>query len=130
MKKIITIISIALVFSSCGKKEMSVEELAAKGNLPELRAKKQALSQQQTELKRQLSIIENKINELDKTKHQTIVTTLTLKDTIFKHYTEVQGDVETNQNIIIYPQFSGTLTQIYVKEGQTVSKGQLLAKID
>jgi hypothetical protein len=34
MKKIITIISIALVFSSCGKKEMSVEELAAKGNLP------------------------------------------------------------------------------------------------
>ncbi|MCB0448490.1 MAG: efflux RND transporter periplasmic adaptor subunit [Confluentibacter sp.] len=130
MKKIITIISIALVFSSCGKKEMSVEELAAKGNLPELRAKKQALGQQQTELKRQLSIIENKINELDKTKHQTIVTTLTLKDTIFKHYTEVQGDVETNQNIIIYPQFSGTLTQIYVKEGQTVSKGQLLAKID
>ncbi|WP_157208890.1 efflux RND transporter periplasmic adaptor subunit [Mariniflexile maritimum] len=130
MKKIITIIGIALVFSSCGKKEMSVEELAAKGNLPELRAKKQALGQQQTELKRQLSIIENKINELDKTKHQTIVTTLTLKDTIFKHYTEVQGDVETNQNIIIYPQFSGTLTQIYVKEGQTVSKGQLLAKID
>lgn len=130
MKKIITIICFSLVFSSCGKKEISVEDLAANGNLQELRARKKELSQQQTELKRQVSILEKKIDALDKTKHKAIVTTLKVKDTVFKHFTEVQGDVETNQNIIIYPQFSGTLTQIYVKEGQTVSKGQLLAKID
>ncbi len=130
MKKIITITFLSLALFSCGNKETSVEDLAKNGSLTELRAKKKELGQQQTEIKRQLTILEDKINELDNTKHKDIVTTLTLKDTIFRHYTEVQGDVETDQNIIIYPQFSGTLTKIYVKEGQKVSKGQLLAKID
>lgn len=130
MKKIFTIICIALLIASCGNKETSVEDLAKNGSLPELRAKKKEVSQQQTELKRQLTLLENKINELDDTKHKALVTTLTLNDTVFKHYTEVQGDVETDQNIIIYPEFSGTLTKIYVKEGQEVNKGQLLAKID
>ncbi|WP_445738220.1 efflux RND transporter periplasmic adaptor subunit [Mariniflexile sp.] len=130
MKKIITITCIALLLSSCGNKETSVEALAENGSLQELRAKKKELGQQQTELKRQVTLLEDRINQLDKNKHKTIVTALTLTDTVFKHYTEVQGDVETDQNIIIYPQFSGTLTQVYVKEGQNVNKGQLLAKID
>lgn len=120
----------SLALFSCGNKETSVEDLVKSGSLQELRAKKKELSQQQTALKNQLTTLENRINELDNTKHIAIVTTLKLSDTIFKHYTEVQGDVETDQNIIIYPQFSGTLTQVFVKEGQNVSKGQLLAKID
>ncbi|WP_338357739.1 efflux RND transporter periplasmic adaptor subunit [Yeosuana marina] len=130
MKQIITITILSLALFSCGNKDTSVEDLAKNGSLTELRAKKKELGQQQTEIKRQLTVLEDKINELDNTKHKDLVTTLTLKDTIFKHFTEVQGDVETDQNIIIYPQFSGTLTKIYVKEGQKVSKGQLLAKID
>ncbi|MEZ4855147.1 MAG: efflux RND transporter periplasmic adaptor subunit [Gelidibacter sp.] len=130
MKKIISITLLSLALFSCGNKEISVEDLVKSGSLQELRAKKKDLSQQQTALKSQLTTLENRINELDNTKHIAIVTTLRLSDTIFKHYTEVQGDVETDQNIIIYPQFSGTLTQVYVKEGQIVSKGQLLAKID
>jgi RND family efflux transporter MFP subunit len=36
----------------------------------------------------------------------------------------------TKQNVIIYPEMSGLLSSVYVKEGQYVSKGQLLAKID
>ena len=130
MKKIICITLLLLALLSCGNKETSIEDLAKNSSLPELRAKKKELGQQQTELKRQLTILEDKINELDNTKHKDIVTTLMLNDTVFKHYIEVQGNVETDQNIIIYPQFSGTLTQVYVKEGQKVSKGQLLAKID
>jgi RND family efflux transporter MFP subunit len=130
MKKIISITLLSLALFSCGNKETSVEDLVKSGSLQELRAKKKELSQQQTELKNQLTSLENRINELDNTKHKAIVTTLTLSDTIFKHYTEVQGDVKTDKNIIIYPQFSGILTQVYVKEGQEVSKGQLLAKID
>ncbi|WP_372757667.1 efflux RND transporter periplasmic adaptor subunit [Mariniflexile sp.] len=131
MKHILSIIAVTLVLFSCGSdKEQSVETLIKNGSLQELRTKKQQLSQQQSELKRQISLLETKINTLDDTKHAAIVTTITLKDTIFKHYAEIQGDVETNQNIVIYPQFSGILTQVYVKEGQRVSKGQVLAKID
>ena len=32
--------------------------------------------------------------------------------------------------MILYPEFAGTLNKIYVKEGQKVKKGQLLATID
>lgn len=131
MKYILLIFTVTLVLWSCGgDKEPSVENLIKNGSLQELRSKKQKLSEQQSEIKRQISLLESKINSLDDTKHAAIVTTITLKDTIFKHYTEIQGDVETNQNIVIYPQFSGILTQVYVKEGQKVSKGQVLAKID
>lgn len=130
MKKLLSIILLSITVFACGTKETSIEDLVKTGSLTELRAKKKELGQQQTEIKRQLGLIENKINKLDNAKHKEIVTTLTLNDTIFKHYTEVQGNVETDQNIIIYPQFSGILTQILVKEGQPVNKGQLLATID
>ena len=131
MKYILSIFAVSLVLLSCGgDKEKSVETLIEKGSLQELRVKKQELSQQQSEIKRQIALLESKINTLDDTKLAAIITTITLKDTIFKHYAEIQGDVETNQNIVIYPQFSGILTQVYVKEGQKVSKGQVLAKID
>jgi RND family efflux transporter MFP subunit len=43
---------------------------------------------------------------------------------------ELQGDVTTKQNVLIYPEMAGTLQRVYVKEGQRVSKGQLLATID
>ncbi|CAH8281326.1 RND family efflux transporter MFP subunit [Mariniflexile fucanivorans] len=131
MKHIYSLLIVTVLLVSCGgDKEKSVETLIEKGSLQELRTKKQELSQQQSELKKQIALLESKINTLDDTKHAAIVTTITLNDTIFKHYAEIQGDVETNQNIVIYPQFSGILTQVYVKEGQKVSKGQVLAKID
>lgn len=131
MKHILSILTLTLILSSCGgDKTKSVEDLVANGNLSELRAKKKELSQQQSEIKRQLTLLEDKIAILDDTKHETFVTTITLKDTIFKHYAEVQGDVETDKNIVIYPQYSGILTHVYVKEGQKVAKGQVLAKID
>lgn len=53
-----------------------------------------------------------------------------VKDTLFDHYIELQGSVDTKQNITIMPEMSGLLTQVYVKEGQKVVAGQILAKID
>ena len=49
---------------------------------------------------------------------------------MFNHYLELQGNVSTKQNLIIYPEYSGILKRVFVKEGQQVSKGQTLAKID
>ena len=58
------------------------------------------------------------------------MTTFHIKESVFTHYVELQGSVSTKQNLVIYPEFSGVLTKVYVKEGQKVNKGQLLAKID
>ena len=130
MKKLITISIIALLLASCGNKQESVDELVANGNLAELRAKKTELSTQQSDIKSEIDKLNAAIAKKDTKKRAPLVTIQTLSDSIFKHYIEVQGNVETDQNIIIYPEFSGILTRVYVKEGQRVTKGQLLAKID
>jgi RND family efflux transporter MFP subunit len=48
----------------------------------------------------------------------------------FDHYFEIYGEVETNKNILLYPETQGPINSIKVKEGQRVSKGQSLASID
>ena len=55
---------------------------------------------------------------------------MTAKKEVFNHYLELQGDVSTKQNVLIYPEMAGTLQKVYVKEGDQVTKGQLLATID
>lgn len=59
-----------------------------------------------------------------------MVTAIELQDSIFNHYIELPGDVATDQNILIYPEFSGVLLEVLVDEGEHVRKGQLLARID
>jgi RND family efflux transporter MFP subunit len=46
----------------------------------------------------------------------------------FVHNIEIQGNVSTDQNVTVQPQFSGTLS-LFVKRGQQVSKGQVIGKV-
>jgi RND family efflux transporter MFP subunit len=48
----------------------------------------------------------------------------------FKHYISVQGAVESDNNVMVSPKTGGVVTAVYVKEGDRVSKGQVLAVID
>ena len=130
MKKFITLFILAVLAISCGNKEESVDDLIENGDLGKLRSKKTELVDQQTALKLQLDKLNAAIDKKDPRTRIALVTTTTLKDSTFKHYIEVQGNVNTDQNIIIYPEFSGILTRVFVKEGDRVKKGQLLAKID
>lgn len=70
------------------------------------------------------------ISSLDTIKKYPLVTAFQVKTNNFNHFLELQGSVATKQNLILYPEFSGLLTKVYVKEGQKVTKGQLLASID
>lgn len=131
MKYIISIIAFAFVLTSCNsEKKQSVEEVIATNNLEKIRAKKNLLDEQQQLISSELKQLDAKIKELDPLEKVPLVTTFAAKEVAFTHYLEIQGNVSTKQNLIIYPEFSGVLTQVYVKEGQLVSKGQVLAKID
>ncbi|WP_434037072.1 efflux RND transporter periplasmic adaptor subunit [Formosa sp. 4Alg 33] len=130
MKHIYTIAALTLLFISCGGKEKSVDEVLAEGNLENIRAKRTELETQQVALSNQIKLIDEKIESLDDTKKLPLVTTVKATSENFVHYLELQGSVQTKQNIVIYPETSGILQNIYVTEGQTVSKGQALAKID
>ena len=44
----------------------------------------------------------------------------------FKHYIEVQGTVDAEENVTALPQQPGLVTAIYVKVGDRVTKGQVL----
>jgi len=59
-----------------------------------------------------------------------LVTAIKLKNEVFTHFLELQGNVTTKQNVLIYPEVAGTLEKVFVKEGQKVSKGQALGRID
>ena len=132
MKKIITLLIITLVFASCGggEKSQSVEDIIATGDLKKIKEKKSALEAEQTSLADQLQLLNNSIEALDTNKRLSQITTFKAAQEPFEHYLELQGSVSTKQNIVITPEYNGILTNVYVKEGQRVSKGQKLAKID
>jgi RND family efflux transporter MFP subunit len=130
MKQLFILTLISFVIASCNVKEKSIEDLIAKGNLENIRAKKAALDTDQQLLVEKLNQLEVAIGELDTINKLPLVTTFKVNDTLFNHYLELQGSVKTKQNVVIYPEMAGTLLRVYVKEGKRVVKGQLLASID
>ena len=131
MKYILSIIIIAFMLSSCSnEKKQSVEDIISTNNLEKIRAKKNQLDEQQQLISSEIKLLDAKIKTLDPQEKIPLVTSFITKEAVFTHYVELQGNVSTKQNLIIYPEFAGVLTNVYVKEGQLVSKGQLLAKID
>jgi len=126
MKKIILIATFSALVFSCGKKEdnATIDSLIASKNLVSIKAKR-------AELQTQLTQLDDAIAELDvKKTEEALVSVATVKDTVFSHYLEVQGNVNTKENLIIYPQFAGILNTVNVIAGQKVSKGQVLGTID
>ncbi|MAZ25939.1 MAG: efflux transporter periplasmic adaptor subunit [Cytophagaceae bacterium] len=130
MKNILSIAILSVLFVACGGDPASVDGIIAEGNVDAMRAMKNELTTQQNTIKEDIAKLTEEIQKHEKGGPASLVTTKTVKDTTFKHYIEVQGNVDTDENIIIYPEYSGVLTSVYVEEGQRVSKGQRLAKID
>jgi RND family efflux transporter MFP subunit len=54
-----------------------------------------------------------------------------ISPTVFNHFLEVQGKVESNSNIFLTPKVPGTMvTEVLVNRGDNVSKGQVVARLD
>ncbi len=130
MKNIFILAISALLVTSCGGDKKSIESIIEKENLEDIRAKKDEVSAQIQELTEQVKQLDVAIAKFDTLKKYPLITVIKSKTEPFIHYLELQGNVKTKQNVIIYPEMSGILTSVFVKEGQKVSKGQLLARID
>ena len=126
MKKIILIATFSTLLFSCGKKEdnTNIDSLIASKKVVSIKAKRAELQTQLTKLDDAIALLDIKKSE------EALVSVSVVKDTVFSHYLEVQGNVNTKENLIIYPQFSGILNTVNVVAGQKVSKGQLLGTID
>lgn len=114
-----------LFLSRCAQNDQSLE-----GKQKLLLAKKAELRQ----ISQEISQLEDEIAELDPTVRErakvAVVGISEVKPRTFEHYIDVQGQVEAKDNVNVSAQTSGRLTSIFVKEGQVVRKGQVLAKVD
>ena len=132
MKKIISISILAVILASCGGRsgDQSLDSMVAAKDLEAIRAKRNEVSERHKALEREIELLDSAIAELDENAKLPLVTILEAKTERFEHFLELQGDVMTKQNVLIYPEMPGTLNRVYVKKGQKVAKGQLLASID
>ncbi|OYU80279.1 MAG: efflux transporter periplasmic adaptor subunit [Flavobacterium sp. BFFFF1] len=123
MKKIILISALSLALFSCGKSDDSVDGIIKSGKIEAMKSKRAALQADLTKIDQALALKEGK-------KEEVLVAVTTVKDTVFTHYLEIQGNVDTQQNVLLQPEMPGTLVTLNAKAGQRVSKGQVLGKID
>tara|TARA_R110001583_G_scaffold131399_3_gene283144 strand:- start:246 stop:1376 length:1131 start_codon:yes stop_codon:yes gene_type:complete len=123
MKKILFLFIATTLLISCGKEVNN-------SSINDLHSQKSELENQIDSLNKQLKLVEGQLSKLDTTKKLHVVTILPVKSEVFKHYIEIQGVVQADKNIEIKPEFGGTVTAIYVKEGQRVSAGQTLIQLD
>lgn len=131
MKNIIALLALTLVLVSCGEQDStSVEAVIENGNLVEMKAKKEQVLASYDSIGKLIAELDKAISKKDTLKKAPLVTTMIVQDTLFEHFIDIQGDVQTKENILIYPEFQGVLTRVYVNEGDKVRKGQILAKID
>ena len=124
-KKILPLLIAATLIVSCGEKNnnQTVDQLIAAKNNKELQARKAVIQAD-------LAKIDAALATLNVKKEEALVSVMTLKDTLFNHYLDIQGSVNTKENILIQPEMPGTLVVLNAKAGQHVSKGQLLARVD
>lgn len=117
----ILLVTASFLLIACGGK--STDDLIKEKDLAALKTKK-------TELQAEIAKIDAALLGGKAPESEALVSITTVKDTVFNHYVEIQGNVDTKENILIQPEFSGTLTSLNVKAGQRVSKGQILGRVD
>ncbi|MFT6796364.1 MAG: membrane fusion protein (multidrug efflux system) [Maribacter sp.] len=131
MKNTTYLVLLTLLIVSCGGSgDKSVDDLITEGNLESLREKKNNISESYKILGQEIKQLDSAIALQTGEGNLPLISTITAKAEKFNHFLDLQGDVTTKQNVLIYPEMQGTLQRVYVKEGQRVSKGQLLATID
>jgi membrane fusion protein, multidrug efflux system len=125
MKPIITtpialLLTVAVVFSSC---------------TPDKKEELKKLKTEQAELSRQIKALEDSIRKEDPnafavTLKAKEVTVASIEPKNFDHYVQTQGRIESENNIMVSSKSMGVIEAVFVKEGQQVSKGQVIAQID
>jgi RND family efflux transporter MFP subunit len=122
---------LTLIIISCNSSRNSdIDTLIENGNLEELKKRKKEYVDVMNSMQVELNEINNGISFLDENEKLTLVSSFEIKERIFNSYIEAQANLKTRKNVLILPEFQGTLEQIFVSEGQKVKKGQLLAEIN
>lgn len=125
MKNLRIFIIATLILGACNSTDKKSDNSSEN-----LQVKKEQITKQLDSLTAELKLVEEQLISQTETSDLQIVTVIKAASKNFKHFVEVYGNVKAEKNVEIRPEMSGTITQIYVKEGQSVSKGQMLMQLD
>ena len=128
-KNLLGLLFIGIILSSCGAGSKD-----SKGDLNDKKAELQKLKDQQSKLNDQIAKLEEDIAKLDTNAAAVakLVAIAPVQTSAFEHFIEIQGTVEaTNISYVAPPNGQGGVVKaLYVRQGQNVSKGQVLARLD
>ncbi|MGB2397549.1 MAG: efflux RND transporter periplasmic adaptor subunit [Flavobacteriaceae bacterium] len=129
MKKRLIILS-SILLTQCGSADKkTTTDIINSGELPAIQNKKAEVVKAINGLQAELEQLNTAIAEVDTEQKLLLVTVIPLKETSYDHFVSFQGTLETDQNIVLYPELPGLLKNIAVKEGQKVKKGTPLATV-
>src|SRR6478736_2485502 len=94
--------------------------------LEKLKTEQAALAKQIAKLEKEVAL-ENPTKTNTKSKE---IGVQELSPRKFDHYIQTQGKIDAEDNILVSAKSAGVITQVFVREGDQVSKGQTLAQID
>jgi membrane fusion protein, multidrug efflux system len=118
---ITSIVMVTLFMAACGGAKPDAKK-----------AELETLNKQMAELKTKITALEKEIGATDTTKkvNAKFVGIADLQTEVFKTFIDVQGKVDADENVLINSQMPGVITAIYVKPGQSVNAGTVLAETD
>lgn len=131
MKKIFVLMMMTsgVIIAGCGSNAKD-----KKGDSGDMKVKLEKLKKEKNKLETDIRQLEEQIAKADPTVSQQVlklvsVDTLRVQD--FTHYIELQGKIDANDIVYVTPRgMPSQVKQLYVKRGDLVKKGQLLAKLD
>ena len=130
MKKFYISILTLIIISCNSSGSSSITSLIDNGDLDGLKKRKKEYVDNMNTMQVELNEINDGIAFLDENEKLTLVSNYEIKEKVFNSYMEAQANLKTRKNVLILPEFQGTLEQIFVNEGQNVKKGKLLAEIN
>jgi len=114
---------IILFLTSCSNQET---EQSIRDQITAYRKDVNTLNQQIADLEKKLSTM----NSIDDNTQKIPVEVITVSYEPFNHYIQVSGSAEAVKEAYISPEVGGQIREIYVKEGDYVGRGQLLARLN
>ena len=129
--KIYGLLIMGLLLASCGsgKKEKEGALNDKKAKLEKLKKEQQDITAEMTNLEKEIALLDTSVKSTGNPK---LVVFTPLQQENFVHYVDLQGRIDaTNISYVAPPNGQGGIvTALYVKQGDNVRKGQVLARLD
>ncbi len=119
-RKYLALLGMSLILVACGPSSEEAQLARLEGQrdalTEEIEILKQEIAQKSRPGVKREKLMNVKISQVEKGR--------------FQHFIQVQGTVESDNNVLIASQSSGIVKKIHVNAGNKITKGQLLAELD